>query len=144
MYSIYLYITDEWFGSVVHRVLSALQFEVLYQIQFRALAAAAVSFLVVVVFGRRVIAQLTRMKIGDAGMTDADALKAHSAGKANTPTMGGVLIVGAIVATCLLLADLGKYEGTFVPHGTRYWFECGGDEPLEILRVSMNLPEDRV
>ncbi|MCH7961158.1 MAG: hypothetical protein IIC49_02365 [Planctomycetes bacterium] len=104
MYSIYLYITDEWFGSVVHRVLSALQFEVLYQIQFRALAAAAVSFLVVVVFGRRVIAQLTRMKIGDAGMTDADALKAHSAGKANTPTMGGVLIVGAIVATCLLLA----------------------------------------
>ena len=109
MYSIYLYITDEWFGSVVHRVLSALQFDVLYQIQFRALAAAAVSFLVVVVFGRRVIAQLTRMKIGDAGMTDADALKAHSAGKANTPTMGGVLIVGAIVATCLLLADLGNF-----------------------------------
>ena len=44
----------------------------------------------------------------------------------------------------VLLADLGKYEGAFVPHGTRYWFECGGDEPLEILRVSMNLPEDRV
>ena len=44
----------------------------------------------------------------------------------------------------VLLADLGKYEGTFVPHGTRYWFECGGDEPLEILRVSINLPEDRV
>lgn len=40
----------------------------------------------------------------------------------------------------VLLADLGKYEGTFVPHGTRYRFECGGDEPLEILRVSMNLP----
>lgn len=40
----------------------------------------------------------------------------------------------------VLLADLGKYEGTFVPHGTRYHFVCGGDEPLEILRVSMNLP----
>ena len=40
----------------------------------------------------------------------------------------------------VLLADLGKYDGTFVPHGTRYHFVCGGDEPLEILRVSMNLP----
>ena len=40
----------------------------------------------------------------------------------------------------VVLADLGRYEGAFVPHGTRYWFECAGEEPLEILRVSMNLP----
>lgn len=44
----------------------------------------------------------------------------------------------------VLLADLGKHEGTFTPHGTRYWFECSSEESLEILRVSMNLPEDRV
>ena len=44
----------------------------------------------------------------------------------------------------VLLADLGKYEGTFVPHGTRYYFQCEVDEPLEILRVSMNLSGHKV
>ena len=43
----------------------------------------------------------------------------------------------------VVLADLGKYEGVLVPHGTRYHFVCDGDEPLEILRVSMNLPGHR-
>ena len=42
--------------------------------------------------------------------------------------------------SAVLLADLGKHEGAFVPHGTRYHFECSSEEPLEILRVSMNLP----
>ena len=31
-------------------------------------------------------------------------------------------------------------KGFMVPHGTRYHFVCDGEEPLEILRVSMNLP----
>ena len=43
----------------------------------------------------------------------------------------------------VVLADLGKYEGVLVPHGTRYHFICDGDESLEILRVSMNLPGHR-
>ena len=43
----------------------------------------------------------------------------------------------------IVLADLGKYEGVLVPHGTRYHFVCSGDESLEILRVSMNLPVHR-
>ncbi len=35
------------------------------------------------------------------------------------------------------VADLGKYEGVFVPRFTRYRFESSDDrEPLEILRVS--------
>jgi phospho-N-acetylmuramoyl-pentapeptide-transferase len=76
-------------------------------IQFRALAAVGVAFALVLAFGRRTIATLMRLKIGDSGLTDAEALRKHSAGKANTPTMGGVLIAGAIMATVLLLADLG-------------------------------------
>ena len=35
-----------------------------------------------------------------------------------------------------ILGDLGRYEGIFIPHHTRYWFESIDDEPLEILRVS--------
>ncbi len=80
--------------------------QILDQIQFRALAAAFLSFLLVIAFGRRTIAVLTRMKIGDTGMTDADALRANARSKANTPTMGGILIAGSIGASILLLADV--------------------------------------
>ena len=36
-----------------------------------------------------------------------------------------------------VFADLGKFEGVFVPRFTRYWFESSDEnEPLELLRVS--------
>lgn len=79
------------------------------QIQFRALAALLVSFFTVLVFGRRVIRFLVRMKIGDSGLSDAESLRTHSQGKANTPTMGGALIIGAIALATLLLADISKF-----------------------------------
>ncbi|MBL75810.1 MAG: hypothetical protein CL763_02670 [Chloroflexi bacterium] len=42
----------------------------------------------------------------------------------------------------VILGDLEAYEGIFIPHHTRYWFESIGDEPLEILRVSsLLIPE---
>jgi phospho-N-acetylmuramoyl-pentapeptide-transferase len=109
MYALYHYITGDGNDSWLSQVLLWLHFDVLEQIEFRALAAAAVAFVLVILFGRRVIDKLTAMKIGDAGMTDVEALRDHSAGKANTPTMGGVLIVGSIVATCVLLADLTNF-----------------------------------
>lgn len=79
---------------------------VLDQIQFRAFAAAGLAFVVVLALGRRTIAFLTRLKIGDTGMTDAEALRASARSKANTPTMGGLLIAAAIGLSVLLLADL--------------------------------------
>ncbi len=82
---------------------------VLDQTEFRALAAAAISFAIVLALGRRTIAWLRRKKIGDAGLSDAEALRRHSAGKANTPTMGGVLVAGAIAGSVLLLADLSQF-----------------------------------
>ncbi|MDX2147893.1 MAG: phospho-N-acetylmuramoyl-pentapeptide-transferase [Planctomycetota bacterium] len=81
-------------------------FGVLDQIQFRALGAAGLAFAVVIALGRRTIAFLARMKIGDAGLSDAEALRRVTASKANTPTMGGVLIVGAIALSVLVLGDL--------------------------------------
>src|SRR4051812_14572360 len=86
--------------------LLARSFPLLYQLQFRALAAAALSFLIVLVLGRRTIRWLVQQKIGDTGATDAEALRSHNISKANTPTMGGVLIVGSILASVVLLSDL--------------------------------------
>ncbi len=82
---------------------------VLDQLEFRALAAAGLGFALVVVFGRPVIAWLRAKKIGDTGATDAAALRANASSKANTPTMGGVLIVGSIVGSTLLLADIREF-----------------------------------
>ncbi|MCA9303064.1 MAG: phospho-N-acetylmuramoyl-pentapeptide-transferase [Phycisphaerales bacterium] len=90
---------------------------VLDQIQFRALAAAGLSFALVVLLGKRVIRKLIALKIGDGGSTDAELLREHAASKAHVPTMGGVLIVGAIFVSTFLLADIRVnwvYLGLFV------------------------------
>jgi phospho-N-acetylmuramoyl-pentapeptide-transferase len=84
-------------------------FIVLFQTEFRALAAAGLAFAIVLLLGRRTINSLTRLKIGDTGLTDAEALRGRAQSKANTPTMGGILIAGSILASVLLLADVTRF-----------------------------------
>lgn len=80
--------------------------QILERLEFRALAGVLLAFGIVLVLGKRVIAWLRRMKIGDTGMTDAAGLAATANSKRNTPTMGGVLIIGAVLGATLLLADI--------------------------------------
>ncbi len=87
-----------------YRIWSALQ--VFNQISFRALAAALTAFFIVLAMGRPVIRWLTTKKIGDAAKFDHAALDRALASKANTPTMGGILIALAIAGATLLLADI--------------------------------------
>lgn len=82
---------------------------VLDQLQFRALAAAGLSFALVLVLGKPTIRWLRRMKIGDSGESDSPLIAEHARAKANVPTMGGVLIVGAILTSTLLLADIRQF-----------------------------------
>ncbi len=100
-----IYSLNEWLAS--RDLLWA--FQVLYQVEFRALAAAGIAFAIVILLGRRTINYLTRMKIGDSGLTDAEALRTTSRSKANTPTMGGVLIAGAILGAVMLMANLSNF-----------------------------------
>src|SRR5262245_5748351 len=85
-------------------------FIVLFQTEFRALAAAGLAFAIVLLLGRRTISALTRLKIGDTGLTDAEALRGRAQSKANTPTMGGILIAGSILISVLLLADVTRFS----------------------------------
>ncbi|MBL4697503.1 MAG: phospho-N-acetylmuramoyl-pentapeptide-transferase [Phycisphaerales bacterium] len=108
-------------------------FSIFDQVQFRALLAAGLSFAIVVLLGKRVIRFLISMKIGDGGETDAELLREHAATKANVPTMGGVLIVGAIFISTFLLADITInriYLGLF----TLIWLACvgGADDWLKL------------
>ena len=79
------------------------------RVDFRAIAAVIFSFLFVVLLGRPVIRWLLRQKVGDSPEFYHADLNRLMAQKANTPTMGGVLISGAILASTLLLADLGVF-----------------------------------
>jgi len=76
------------------------------QTAFRAFAAAIASFALVLAAGRPVVRWLASKKIGDTARFDVAALDRALASKANTPTMGGILIAGAIAAATLLLADV--------------------------------------
>lgn len=97
--------TRDWLNAHgVYRYVSVLD-----QVQFRALAASLLAFVIVVLLGPRVIAALVRLKIGDSGLSDAEALRRHTASKANTPTMGGILIVAAIAGSVALLADVREF-----------------------------------
>jgi len=104
-----LYLLHNWLYSwlVSHDLYRFTQ--VLDRVEFRAMAAAGVSFAIVLVLGPRVIGLLTRLKIGDSGATDAEILKSHANSKSNVPTMGGLLIVGSIMGSVVLLADIGKF-----------------------------------
>ncbi|MEC8733961.1 MAG: phospho-N-acetylmuramoyl-pentapeptide-transferase [Planctomycetota bacterium] len=82
--------------------------QVLYQEEFRALAALLLSFGLVMFFARRVIAWLVRMKVGDSPEFYNADLNELMRSRSGTPTMGGILICGAILASGLLLADLGN------------------------------------
>ena len=76
---------------------------------FQALIAVLLSFFTVLLLGPRVITWLQRQKIGDAPDFDQADINKLMASKAGTPTMGGLLIIAAITATTLLLADLANF-----------------------------------
>ena len=80
--------------------------QVFYQVEFRAFLAVLISFGIVLAFGPRTIRWLVRQKVGDAPEFHNADVNELMRSRAGTPTMGGVLICGAIILTVLFLADL--------------------------------------
>lgn len=80
--------------------------QILDQLPFRAFLAGVTAFAAVIGLGPSVIGWLRAKKIGDAAQFDVAALNEAMASKANTPTMGGLLIAGAIAGSVLIFGDL--------------------------------------
>ena len=70
-------------------------------ITVRTVAGAGVAFLICILLGPFVIRQLEKLKIGQYVRTGVGPDHGHKEG---TPTMGGVLIIAAMVVACLLCA----------------------------------------
>jgi phospho-N-acetylmuramoyl-pentapeptide-transferase len=74
-------------------------------ITFRVLMAVILSLLITTVFGKKLINYLKRKQIGESVR---DLGLAGEQQKKGTPTMGGIIIILAILIPTLLLADLNK------------------------------------
>ncbi len=68
-------------------------------ISFRAAGAALLAFALALLLGGRVIAWLARRGIGEDTDSPSPTLSQLHAGKKNTPTMGGLFLVGAILVS---------------------------------------------
>lgn len=75
---------------------------------FRAPVACILAFLICVTFGDAVIRKLLSLKIGQPIRSAAEVHRLNElhGGKAGTPTMGGVLLLGSVLVTTLVCASL--------------------------------------
>lgn len=84
-------------------------FNIFRYITFRAAMAGLTTFLLCIVFGPFVIERLKKMKIQEvAKRDDCPELDQFHKPKEGTPTMGGIFIVGSILLSVCLWADLGN------------------------------------
>ena len=75
-------------------------------VMFRSIAALLVSFIFALLIAPTIIRFLLSKKIGDMPDFDNATVNKLTKDKANTPTMGGVIILIAILSTVVLLAKL--------------------------------------
>ena len=83
-----------------------LHFYAYQNVVFRSVSAILTSFLIALLVGPRIIRWLMRKKIGDRPEFYHTALNELTKEKANTPTMGGLIIISSVVVTTLLWAKL--------------------------------------
>src|SRR5881398_2668293 len=83
-------------------------FNVFLYVTFRAIAAAVTAFLGTLIFGNLIIRILTALKVGQPIREAAEVhrlAELHGV-KQGTPTMGGVLVIGAVFVSSLFWARL--------------------------------------
>src|SRR5436853_6942350 len=83
-------------------------FNVFLYVTFRAIAAAVTAFLSTLVFGNFVIGILHALKVGQPirGAAEVHRLAELHGVKQGTPTMGGVLVIGAVFVASVMWARL--------------------------------------
>ena len=100
----YLYLVSEYGKGFDSEIFKA--FNVFQYITFRAVAAGVTAFVLSLLFGNWVIRRLISLKLGQPIRTQEEVHRLHElhGGKAGTPTMGGVLLLGALIVSTLLWA----------------------------------------
>ena len=101
-------------------------------LSFRAAAAVILSLLIVIIFGRRIIDFLRRKQIGEE---IRDLGLQGQLQKKGTPTMGGVIILIAILVPMLLVGNLGNVYVRLMLVSTVWLGLIGGlDDCIKVFR----------
>ena len=101
-------------------------------LSFRAAAAVILSLLIVIIFGRRIIDFLRRKQIGEE---IRDIGLQGQLQKKGTPTMGGVIILIAILVPMLLVGNLGNVYVRLMLVSTVWLGLIGGlDDYIKVFR----------
>lgn len=106
----YLYDLGEWAQKMGYDSEFIKALNVFKYLTFRSVCAAATAFLISIIFGNFVIRKLISLKFGQPIRTKEEVHKLfelHGA-KKGTPTMGGILIIGAILISVILWARPGN------------------------------------
>ncbi|MBL0321898.1 MAG: phospho-N-acetylmuramoyl-pentapeptide-transferase [Ignavibacteria bacterium] len=74
-------------------------------VTFRAAAAAIFALLIAILLGPSIIAALKRRQIGEQAKSELQQVGGHSL-KAGTPTMGGLIVLAAVLIPTLLWANI--------------------------------------
>jgi len=83
-------------------------FQVIEFVTVRATLAAITALIIAMVIGRRIISWLKRKQLGEQVRSGPQSGAVDHSHKRGTPTMGGLIILGAIAASTVLWADLGE------------------------------------
>lgn len=119
----------EWLESSFGEIPGAGLFQFL---TFRAGIAIILSLIITIVFGGRIIRYLHRQQIGE---TVRDLGLQGQVQKAGTPTMGGVIIIIAILLPCLLVARLDNVYVLIMVVSTAWMAVIGfADDYIKVFR----------
>jgi phospho-N-acetylmuramoyl-pentapeptide-transferase len=116
---------------------------ILGAIIFRSAMAILFSFLTVLLAGPKVIRWLMRQKVGDLPEFYNANLNEIMKNKKNTPTMGGILIIGTIVFNALLFADVMNFYVRMALFCTVYLACLGGVDDWLKLTTARRTPGSR-
>ncbi|MDD5130099.1 MAG: phospho-N-acetylmuramoyl-pentapeptide-transferase [Candidatus Omnitrophica bacterium] len=101
-------------------------FNIFRYITFRAAMAALTAFVLSLIFGPLLIKKLKALKVGEkinkADSQKLDDLHLH---KKSTPTMGGILILGVVIISTLLWADI-TYQCIWIVLFSTVWLGITG------------------
>ncbi len=135
IYHLLWYLRD----TLTHR----LGFYAYQNVAFRSVSAVLTSLLIALLVGPKIIRWLMRKKIGDRPEFYHAALNELTKEKANTPTMGGLIIILATLITTLLWA---KLNNPFVQKAIvlMIWFGALGgiDDWLKLTSISHHRSRD--
>jgi phospho-N-acetylmuramoyl-pentapeptide-transferase len=110
-------------------------FQVFAFITVRATLAAATALLIALFAGKRIILALRRRQLGETIREGEDAGAVSHAHKAGTPTMGGVIILAALLGATLLWGDLSNPYVWLVVMATAWMGAVGfADDYIKVVK----------